>query len=314
MITLGGGHTGGHFLSGDFTGNGIQDIAFAFNDGGKISIDVYQKNPNFNSNVSTFRRWVTKSGGYPEGKWVSGDFNQDGRDDIALIFNNKGTATIQTYNSKGGSFEGMRWIKSNAGTYDRDDIWLAGDFNGDTRDDIMRVHSDGTVADFFLLSGRSGGGVNNPILFQNNQGGKWNGQKWFSGDFNGDGITDITKVWWDNRNMSSDVHLGSPNGLIKQRWATRQGGYSDSQHWFVSDFDGDGFDDLGKVFALSGDSVAIDMHYSRNGEFEIDRIGTHVGPSPRTAAYLGGNFLYENKGSIVNIFELNNRFAIGAYY
>jgi hypothetical protein len=39
------------------------------------------------------------------------------------------------------------------------------------------------------------------------QGGFWDAQKWLTGDFNGNGKTDFTKVWGDGGYGSIDVHL-----------------------------------------------------------------------------------------------------------
>ena len=80
------------------------------------------------------------------------------------------------------------------------------------------------------------------------QGSYWDAQHWFTGDFNGDGRTDLAKVFSDNGRMSSDVHLSTAAGFVAQRWATQQGSYWDAQHWFTGDFNGDGRTDLDKYW------------------------------------------------------------------
>ncbi|OBQ06578.1 hypothetical protein [Anabaena sp. AL09] len=84
------------------------------------------------------------------------------------------------------------------------------------------------------------------------QGGYWDGQKWFVGDFDGDGKDDMGKAFNDNGLASIDFHISTGKGFIMHRAATRQGGFWPEQQWFVGDFDGDGRDEPGKVFSANG--------------------------------------------------------------
>ena len=141
FITAGGGHTRGEWMKGDFDGDDTDEIAFVFNDGGDISIDVYDDTYGgaFAGN-GKFKRWITKSGGWPQGKWVVGDYNNDGKSDIGLIWNNNGTAVFQVYSSLGSQFAEMQWLYANAGSYIQENHWFSGDYSGDGFDDIMKVH------------------------------------------------------------------------------------------------------------------------------------------------------------------------------
>ncbi|MBI3162982.1 MAG: hypothetical protein HYZ23_10745, partial [Chloroflexi bacterium] len=71
----------------DFNGDGKTDAAKAFNDGGIASIDVHL------STGSSFQmvRWATKQGGYSDNqKWFTGDFNGDGKTDVAKVWGDIG--------------------------------------------------------------------------------------------------------------------------------------------------------------------------------------------------------------------------------
>jgi serralysin len=69
----------------------------------------------------------------------------------------------------------------------------------------------------------------------------------------------LAKVFDDGGQGTIDVHLSHGGGFSMQRWATRQGGFWDSQKWMAGDFTGDGKDDFTKVFNDGGQST-IDVH------------------------------------------------------
>ncbi|MFN6565798.1 hypothetical protein, partial [Dendronalium sp. ChiSLP03b] len=80
--------------SGDFNGDGRDDLAKAFNDNGLASIDVHP------SSGSSFgiQRWATRQGGFwNEQQWASGDFTGDGRDDFTKAFNDNGLVSIDVH-------------------------------------------------------------------------------------------------------------------------------------------------------------------------------------------------------------------------
>ncbi|MGE3804901.1 MAG: beta strand repeat-containing protein, partial [Gemmataceae bacterium] len=145
---------------------------------------------------------------------VVGDFNGDGRDDIANFHPGTGSWYVSIANDTGDGFVTTLWADffTNSG-------WTAqvvGDFNGDGYDDIANFHPmtgnwwvsisndthDGFVttlwADFFTNSG-------------------WTSQ--VVGDFNGDGYDDIanfnsaTGSWWVS--ISNDTH----DGFVTTLWA-----------------------------------------------------------------------------------------------
>jgi hypothetical protein len=136
--------------------------------------------------------------------------------------------------------------------------WVSGDFNGDGKTDLAKSFNDGGYAsiDVHLSNGPKG----TLYRWATRQGGFWNSQKWVSGDFNGDGKTDMAKVYNDNGYATIDVHLSNGNGFSIQRWATRQGGFWDSQKWVTGDFNGDRKTDLAYVFNDGGyATIAVNL-------------------------------------------------------
>ncbi len=130
------------WLAGDFNGDGKDDVAKSFNEGGLASIDVHV------SNGSSFsmQRWATGQGGFWDAQqWVVGDFNGDGKDDVAKSFNEGGLASIDVHISNGSGFSMQRWATRQGGFWDAQQ-WLSGNFNGDGKGDLAKAFNEGGLA------------------------------------------------------------------------------------------------------------------------------------------------------------------------
>lgn len=245
------------WVAADFNGDGRDDVAKVFNDGGLASIDVHLSG----SSGFAIQRWATQQGGFWDAqKWVVGDFNGDGRDDLAKAFDDGGFSSIDVHLSTGSGLMMQRWATRQGGFAD-DQKWMAGDFNGDGRDDLAKGFNDGGLAsaDVYLAGNRTF----TPQRWLTQQGSYQVTQKWDAGDFNGDGRDDIAAVYNDSGLASINVFSSTGSSLIRQRWATQQGSFADAQQWRVGDFNADGRDDLAKIYADSG-LATIDVYASAN--------------------------------------------------
>jgi hypothetical protein len=239
------------WLAGDFDGDGRADLANVFGDNDQISIDVHRST----GVTFTMGRWATQLGGFWDAqKWLAGDFDGDGHDDLANVFNDLGVTSIDVHRSTGAAFLFQRWATEVSGFWDAQK-WLAGRLLlPSSMTDLVNVFNDnGQVSvDTYTPNGFS-------FVFQrriSEQGGFWDTQKWLIGDFDGDGSADLANVFNDNGKASVDIHH---LGMGFSRWMTQEGGFWDAQQWLAGDFDGDGVCDLANVF---GDNalVSIDLH------------------------------------------------------
>jgi serralysin len=256
-------------VNGDFNGDGRRDIALLIDDGGMATIDIYTANgyPNADSFTTGQWRWATRQGNFWKAqKWSAGDFNGDGKDDLAKVFDcGNGQACIDVHLSNGSSFYTMQRWATNQGGYWNAQQWLVGDFNGDGRADLAKAFNEGGYGSVDVhLSTGSGFIIQR---FATRQGRFWDGQKWLAGDFNGDGFTDVAKAFGDGGKSSIDVHLSNGSSFSMQRWATQQGGFWDAQWWLVGDFDGDGRDDAVLTFANSSGYADFAIHRSTGSGF-----------------------------------------------
>ena len=242
---------------GDFNGDGFDDLANVFNDFNEASIDVHlSTGPSSTFNIG---RWATRQGGFSnDQRWMAGDFNGDGKDDLVNVFNDSGLASMDVHRSNGSSFGVERWATQSGG-FGNDQIWLVGDFNGDGRDDLANVFNDRSEVSIDVH--RSTGSSFSIGRWATEQGDFRDSQKWVAGDFNGDGLDDIAKILNDRGKASMDVFLSDSSRFGVGRWATRQGSFGNDQRWMAGDFNGDGRDDLSNVFN-DGGFASIDTHRS----------------------------------------------------
>ena len=274
----GGYWTSQKWLTGDFNGDGKTDVMKYWKEANNWTADVHISN----GHGFTMQRWATQQGGYWTGqKWYAADFNGDGRCDIAKYWNDNGQWTVDVHISTGSSFVMQRWATRQGG-YSTGQYWAVGDFNNDQRADFVKYWNDNNqwTADVHLSTGSS-------FTIQRwatQQGGFWNSQQWFTGDFNDDGMTDLAKYWNDGNAWTVDVHLSTGSAFTIQRWATQQGGFWTGQQWFVGDFNGDFKTDFASVWNDAGHYTA-DVHLSTGNSFNIQRWLTQGGTWFETFQY-----------------------------
>jgi hypothetical protein len=123
----------GHFLAGDFNGNGKTDLVHIV--AGSSYANVWISNGNGTFSVTQFSPWA----GYDMhlGYFVAGDFDGDGKTDLAHIV--AGFDYVNVWRSNGNGTFAVSQFKPWAGYAMSVGHFLAGDFNGDGKTDLTHA-------------------------------------------------------------------------------------------------------------------------------------------------------------------------------
>jgi len=218
---------------GDFNGDHKDDIASA--SGGVVYMKLSNAGSGFTGFTSQtwsittvqvpFAPWTGPLWGGNDYTWV-GDFNGDGKDDIASAIG----GSVRVHLSTGSSFLNQTWTVTNdwaAGAWTR-----VGDFNGDGKDDIMSAVG-GTIR--MKISTGSGFSSQNWSVANT-----WGSAAYtWVADFNRDGRSDIASADAGNVRMklSQGTFFSSEDWPVTNEW----GG---PQYTWIMDYDSDGYKDI----------------------------------------------------------------------
>ena len=218
------------WLSGDFTGGGRTDIAGVWNNGGNTSIAVWAST---GAGFAAPTQWLTNAGWDSTAQWLTGDFDHDGRDDIATIWNDAGYNTFAMRRSTGASFTVGTWLARN-GLWASSTKWLAGDFTGDQYTDIASVaYSGGNTSVAMWRSFATGFAPG--VTWSTTAG--WDPySKWVSGDFDADGRCDIATIWQNGSLSTIALRRNMGGSFSASTWLADGGLWSSSTAWFSGRF------------------------------------------------------------------------------
>ena len=275
------------WFAGDFNGDGRTDIGAAWNNGGHNTLTVRQ------STGTTFQEvhWLADAGGWANSTvWLPGDYNGDGKTDVAGVWNNGGKASVAVFLSNGQKFPGWTQWSDRDGGWADSVKWFAGDFNGDGRTDIGAAwNNNGRTT----LTVRLSTGTALTHVHWLNDAGRWSNNSVFvSGDFNGDGKSDVAELWNDLGQNSINVSLsGGSKFSAPSAWSVRDGGWiqGGAVKWVVGDFDGDRRSDIGAVWN-NGNTNTMTVRRSTSGTFVAAHWSTNAGGWSDTTAWCAGTF------------------------
>jgi len=247
------------FLTGDFDGDNLTDVAKIFKSNNQICIDILR------STGSDFvpARWITGPVVWNNTYFfLPGDFTGDGSTDIARF--NGSTFDLFASNPAAQIFS-YRTLGTTSVPYDKSHRLVTGDFNGDKKLDITKISvssNNKANIDLFLSEDGSMKGLTAATELGENR----YGMKWFPGDFNGDGKTDLVKIYNESGGLKIDVYSSSSATFTTGTWFEAADSLKDTQRWFAGDYNGDGRTDLSVLSLENGTQY---LHWY---EAAIDRI------------------------------------------
>lgn len=270
-------------LAGDYDGDGRTDM-FTVYDYEKGGIGLYISKANADNALTPPKAYyVTDEPGdwyYNSSKWASGDFNGDGRDDLAGFYG-YADGRVKAYSflsqPKGGPVQRTSIdLPTGQWNWSRSTM-LAGDLNGDGRDDLAFTYDygDGVLGVFRALA-QADGSFENPVLSFKTAAGSWYSStvSYTMGDTNGDGRDDIVAFYGYASGESrlftfaakADGHLSSYVGS----WSAPAGAWERTRgKMTMGDFNKDGRDDLAITYGYDDGRTEFRLSYARaDGGFD----------------------------------------------
>ena len=231
LPTNGGGQ---YIATGDFNGDGIEDLAVLNYTNGTVDIYLGNGDGTFKSAISTGTPHIDS--------FVVGDWNGDGILDLA-VSDLSGQLTILLGNGD-GTFRSASSAPPGTGS----SFMVAADFNGDGILDLAGIYSTGTSSYLVLgmLLGKGDGTFAPPAQMPIPVG----STSIAYGDFNGDGFVDLAI---GNGNADVSVLLGNGDGTFEPALILPTP-TNPASPLAVADFNGDGLSDIA---AYSSDQVDI---------------------------------------------------------
>ena len=279
----------GYFLAGDFNGDGKADLAHIVTD--NQYANIWLSNGDGTFTIKQFSPW----GGYAmgDGYFIAGDFNGDGKTDLIHIVADSQYANIWLSNGD-GTFT-VKQFSPWSGYAMGDGYFLAGDFNGDGKTDLVHIVTDSQYANIWLSNGDG--------TFTVKQFSPWNGYamgdgRFLVGDFNGDGKADLVHPVGDNQ--YANIWLSNGDGTFSIKQFSPWGGYAMGDGYFLAvDLNKDGKTDL--VHLVSGSDYVNLWISNGDGSFGVQQFSPWNGYAIGAGYFLSGDVNGDGKGDLVHI-------------
>lgn len=243
---------------GDFNGDGKGDAAILYDYGNSSSgLWIFQST---GSGFSLIPAWSSGPGNWEwwRSKLTSGDFDGDGKADLAVLYDYGNANTgIWIFKSSGASFTPIPMWSSGPGNWEWSRSKLtSGDFDGDGKTDLAVLYDYGNASSGLWIFKSTGAGLTPLFLWSSGPGNwDWGRSKLTSGDFNGDGKTDFA-VLYDYGNANTGLWIFQSTGAgfnLSPVWFSGVGNWD---WWRIKivpgDFNGDGKGDVGALYDYGG--------------------------------------------------------------
>ncbi|OPC76483.1 hypothetical protein B4N89_46475 [Embleya scabrispora] len=314
--------------SGDFDGDGRADVLTVY-DYGQSTSAFFVSAGNADGTFGAPRQvWASLAGHWDTTrvKYTIGDFDGDGRDDIAAlhVWNDGSTSLFKFIAHPGGVFsEPIPGYVTPAGNWDWNRAMvMAGDFNGDGKDDVAMLYAkvadpaNGTTSVHTWVV-RSDGTFDTPLPGWQSAPGGWNAAsaKYTVGDYNGDGRADIAALYgWSDGSVTLHTLLAGPDGALAapvQSWRAAPGTWDwNKTQLTTGDYNGDHRVEIGAMYDLGAGTAEYRVFpTTATGGFTNPVVAWHSAPGTwdTGSAYpLAGDVNGDGRTDISAMYEWND--------
>ncbi|RKT54132.1 FG-GAP repeat domain-containing protein [Saccharothrix australiensis] len=130
------------------------------------------------SSLALSSKWSSYEGGWDSGRsrYLSGDYNGDGRTDVAASFDyGNGQTGVFVWEGKADGFSDAtrRWLSNPGGWNANQTRFMSGDYTGDGRADIGAFYDYGNASTSLFVMEATPGGFTNPATRWSSNPGGW---------------------------------------------------------------------------------------------------------------------------------------------
>ncbi len=267
-------------ITGDFNGDGLTDIARTRDTIHNWRLWIAKASGGFDTYTdSSVDPCATSSGNYgcdaAAARFLPGDFNGDGRTDIART--GRDNIDVVVWLGNGTSFSESTWLTAwgCSGTCGPEERYLAADFNGDGKTDLFRTGITGTGYQFAYSNGADFVAATAQTTTvcsdcANNNTGLW------AMDISGDGRADILNAKANDTYWRANIYDDTATGDLRaESWNTTitcRGSCSLGARVQTGDYNGDRRMDI--VTVEIKDSDEWDFHIFRSSSEAPDLVKT----------------------------------------
>jgi hypothetical protein len=271
-------------VSGDFDADGNGDVALFYDYGGGMT-RVWVLNSN-GTTMTPSLVWSSGTGNCDATKCkiVSGDYNGDGKTDIAILYDyGHSTSRVWVLTSNGSTMTSSLAWSSGAGNCDAAKCKIvSGDYDGDGKSDIAVLYDYGTGMTRAWILKSSGTTFSASLAWASGIGNcDLNKSKVVSGDYDGDGKSDVALLYDYNGGMTR-VWVLTSNGTtmaLSLAWVSGAGNCDAARCKVVSgDYDADGKSDIAILYDYGNSTSRIWELISAGSTFMTPKLSWYSGP------------------------------------
>ncbi|MGN6554786.1 MAG: sulfatase-like hydrolase/transferase [Verrucomicrobiota bacterium] len=191
------------------------------------------------------------------------DVNRDGFDDLVNVTETGDICSVEMLLSDGSKFTNFS-LAGSVTNHPSQDKWFTGDFDGNGAMDLARLWGGSDDSAYCEVTTNLQGGSLSLAPWASALGGYSASQRWFRGDFDGDGKDDLLEIPYDGTTLSLNVYRSTGSGFVRSTWWSSANARAETDWFFVSDVTGDGAVDLVRVYS-SGGTVACRVYSCVSG-------------------------------------------------